>query len=87
MSDAILAIHVTPRARRDEIVGALGESIRVKLRAPPVDDKANDALIKLLADYLEINRAQIEIIRGKRARQKWVRVRGARAEKIAALKK
>ncbi|MBI3741537.1 MAG: DUF167 domain-containing protein, partial [Chloroflexi bacterium] len=46
MPDAILVIHVTPRARRDEIVGALGESIRVKLRAPPVDDKANDALIK-----------------------------------------
>ncbi len=87
METTTLAIHLIPRAPRDEIVGVEGDAIKIKLRAPPVDDKANDALIRLLADALKISRAQVEIISGRTARRKLVRVRGASAARIAELKK
>ena len=87
MEAVTLAIHLIPRAPRDEIVGVQGDAIKIKLRAPPVDDKANDALIRFLAGALNVSRAQIEIISGRTGRRKLVRVRGASAERIAALKK
>ena len=83
----MLAVHVIPRTARDVIVGAEGGGIRVKLRAPPLDDKANAALIKFLAARLGIARAQIEIHRGAKSRHKLVRIRGVSAEKIFALAK
>ncbi len=84
--EQILAVHISPRAPRDEIVGEASGAIKIKLRAPPVDDKANAALIRFLAERLAISRVQIEIVSGRTARRKLVRVRGVSAERIAKLK-
>ncbi len=72
---AALAIRVTPRARRDEIVEVLADqTIKVRLTAPPVEGKANEALIEFLARILGVSRSRIEIVAGITGRNKLVSI-------------
>lgn len=73
-------VRVTPRAKRNEIVGAADGALKVKLAAPPVEGAANEALIKFLAERLGVRAAQVEIISGRTARTKTVRVAGISAD-------
>lgn len=75
-------VKVVPRAHRSEIVGMENDALKVRLNAPPVEGRANQALVELLAHALGVPRATIEIIRGASSRHKVVRVRGAPTEKI-----
>lgn len=77
-----LTVKAIPRARRNEIVGVEGDALKIRLQAPPVEGKANEALIAFLAETLGVRRAQIEIITGQTARRKIVRVRGVRIAEI-----
>ncbi|MDH7488066.1 MAG: DUF167 domain-containing protein [Anaerolineae bacterium] len=72
-------VRVTPRAKRDEIVGAVEGALKVKLAAPPVEGAANEALTKFLADRLGVHAAQVEILSGRTAKMKRVRVIGISA--------
>lgn len=72
----ILAIRVTPRARRDRLTAREGR-LRAHLRAAPVDGAANEALIALLAERLGVRRSAISIVRGQTAREKLVAIAGA----------
>ncbi len=81
------AIKAVPRARRDEIVGVEGDALKVRLTAPPVEGKANEALIKFLANKLGVRRADVEILHGETGRHKLVRVRGLSAERLESLTK
>ncbi|MCI0475340.1 MAG: DUF167 domain-containing protein [Anaerolineales bacterium] len=76
------AIKVLPRASKNQIVGIEGDALKVRLNAPPVEGKANDALIAFLADALNVRRAQIEIIVGHTSRRKVVRVCGVMARTV-----
>ena len=76
------AIKVVPRARKNEIAGIEGDAVKIRLNAPPVEGKANAALIAFLAEWLAIRRAQVEIVTGETARRKVVRVRGVPARQI-----
>ncbi len=89
MTDNIttFAVKVVPRASKNQIVGMEGDAIKIRLNAPPVEGKANEALVKFLAETLEVSRAQIEIVRGHASRRKVVRVRGVTAEQIEELTK
>lgn len=71
-----LRLRVQPRASRSEIVGLHGDSIRVRLSAPPVDGAANDALIDLLAEVLGVARAAVRIRAGLAGRSKSVEILG-----------
>lgn len=72
---AALAIRVTPRAKRSEIVEILpDDTIKVRLTAPPVEGKANEALIALLAEVLDVAKSRIEIIAGDTGRDKLVSI-------------
>jgi hypothetical protein len=72
---AALAIRVTPRARKDEIVEILADqTIKIRLAAPPVDGKANKALIEFLAKVLDVPRSRVEIIAGASGRDKLVSI-------------
>jgi uncharacterized protein (TIGR00251 family) len=72
---AALAIRVTPRARRDEIVEVLpDQTVKIRLTAPPVEGKANEALIEFLSKVLSVPRARIEIIAGETGRDKLVSI-------------
>jgi hypothetical protein len=70
-----LAIRVTPRADRNEIVEVLSDhTIKVRLTAPPVEGKANQALIEFLAEVLDVAKSRIEIVAGTTGRDKLVSI-------------
>lgn len=72
---AALAIRVTPRASRDEVVEVLpDQTVKIRLTAPPVEGKANEALIEFLAKVLGVSRSRIEIIAGQTGRDKLVSI-------------
>lgn len=80
--DILLALKVQPRASRNAILGALGHELRVALTAPPVDEAANEALVRFLAEQLHCARRQIELIRGRTSRHKIVCVKDVPVETI-----
>ena len=69
-----LDVSVIPNARRTEVVGLYDGALRVRLHAPPVDGKANDALLRWLAERLGVGRATLQLLRGQTSRRKTVRV-------------
>lgn len=70
-----LAVRVTPRASRNEIVEMLEDgTIKVRLAAPPVDDQANRALIEFLSDILGVPKSRLDIVAGATGRDKLVAV-------------
>lgn len=70
------AIKVHPRARRNAITGTIGEALKVTLTAPPVDGKANQAVIQFFAELFAIPRSSVTIASGETSRNKVVRVSG-----------
>ncbi len=79
------AIRVQPRASRDSVGGEWQGALRVRLTAPPLEGRANDALCRLLAEQLNIPRSAVSILSGERSRSKRVRVEGVGAQQIQAL--
>jgi uncharacterized protein len=79
------AVRVQPRASRDEIAGEWQDGLKIRLTAPPVDDRANDALRRLLATRLKVPLAAVRIAAGERSRNKRVEIRGVTAAMIRAL--
>jgi len=71
-----LAIKLQPRASANEIGEVLGNELRIKVTAPPVDAAANEALVKLLAKKLDCPRRQVELVRGHTSRHKTVKLQG-----------
>jgi len=79
------AVRVQPRASSDEIVGEYQDGLKIRLTAPPVDDRANEALQKFLASRLNVPLAAVRIASGAHSRSKRVEVRGVTAAMIRAL--
>jgi hypothetical protein len=75
----LLAVKVQPRASRNEIGEALGNELRLKVTAPPVDAAANEALVRLLAETLDCPRNRIELVRGHTTRHKVLLLHGISA--------
>lgn len=74
---AALTIRVTPRARKTEIGGILEDgTLRIRVSAPPVEGKANKALIKFLSDVLGVRKNKIEIVAGERGLDKIISITG-----------
>lgn len=86
---ATINIRVSPRASRTAITGLFGEGdvavLKVALQAPPIDGKANAALIEFFADILKVPRSAIEIIGGQQSRNKTIYVRGKSSSEIATV--
>ena len=78
-------VRVQPRASRSELAGEWQGALRVRLAAPPVDDRANDALRRFLAACLNVPVAAVRIARGERSRDKRVEISGATVEQVRAL--
>jgi uncharacterized protein (TIGR00251 family) len=76
-ADVVLELRVQPRAARSAIEGLRAGRVRVRLVAPPVDGRANAALVELLAEAFGVPRSQVIIEHGLAGRDKRVRVRGA----------
>lgn len=81
-----LKVHLQPRASREGIDGMHGESIKVRVTAPALKDKANAALKKFIAKKLKIAASHVEIIAGQHSREKLLRINGiTKAEAETAL--
>lgn len=75
-STCTLELKVIPGASRNQVVGRLGNALKVKIRAPALDGQANDALVDFLADRLGVPRRAVTLLRGEKSRHKIVRITG-----------
>jgi uncharacterized protein (TIGR00251 family) len=80
----MLSVKLQPRASANEIGEPLGNELRIKVTAPPVDSAANEALIRFLADRLDCPRNRIELVRGNTSRHKLLKLHGISAETALA---
>jgi len=78
-------VHAQPGAKRTEVAGVYGDSLKLRLASPPVDGKANECLIEFLARRLGVKRSQISITRGASSRRKTVFVAAAGLQPAALL--
>lgn len=72
----LLTVHAQPGARRTEIVGRHGDAVKIRVAAPPVDDRANDALVVFLAEAFGVRRSAVTIRSGASSRHKRVLISG-----------
>jgi uncharacterized protein len=77
---AILRVRVVPNAKSDSVVGMHGGAVKIKLRAPAVEGKANAALVRFLAEQMKLPRHAIVLQRGHNSRDKLIRVDGLSQE-------
>ena len=78
----VLRLHVQPGAGRTQVTGTFGTALKVKVAAPPEAGRANEAVIKLLAESLDVVAKTIELQAGDKSRSKTVLVRGAAADAL-----
>lgn len=81
---ATFAVKVHSRARRNAITGEVGDALKLALTAPPVEDKANQACMEFLAEFLNVPRSSVTIVGGHTTRSKVIRVAGRTAAEIKA---
>ncbi|MDK2124219.1 DUF167 domain-containing protein [Parachitinimonas caeni] len=71
-----LSLHIQPGAKRTEVAGLHGESLKLRLAAPPVDGKANEQLVAYLAAQFGVPRHRVNIVSGELSRKKLVEISG-----------
>ncbi len=77
-----IALRVSPRASRTDFAGTYGQSLKLKVAAPPVDGAANEAVLAFLADRCGVAKSAVTLLTGERGRDKLVLVRGAAPEDV-----
>ncbi|HEV8523538.1 MAG TPA: DUF167 domain-containing protein [Terriglobales bacterium] len=82
-SGASFAVRVQPRAKRNAITGTVGDALKIALSAPPLEGRANEACVDLLAAVLKVPRSSITIAAGQTSRNKVVRVAGLSASQVS----
>jgi uncharacterized protein len=78
-------VRVQPRASKDEIAGEMGGALKVRLQAPAVEDRANEALVEFLAQLLKRPKAAVRILSGERSRTKRVEINGVTRQQVLGL--
>jgi uncharacterized protein (TIGR00251 family) len=81
----IFSARVQPRASKDEIAGEMEGALKIRLRAPAVEDRANEALVGFLAEVLNTSKAAVRILSGARGRMKRIEVRGVTEQQVRQL--
>ena len=76
MESILLKIYLQPKSSKNEVVGPYRDGIKVKITAPPIEGKANEALIRFLAKKLGVSPFCIEITRGHHSREKTLKISG-----------
>ena len=72
----ILKVYLQPKSSKNEVVGPYRDGIKVKVTAPPVEGKANEALTKLLAMEFKTSPSSVEILKGHHSREKLLKISG-----------
>jgi uncharacterized protein len=78
----LIDIHLQPGARRNAVCGEHGGRLKIAIAAPPLEGRANDALIEWLAGRLGVPRRQVHLVAGQRSRDKTLRAEGASASHV-----
>jgi hypothetical protein len=81
----IFAVRVQPCASKDEILGEIAGALKIRLQAPALEGRANEALIEFLAELLKTPKAAVRILNGERSRIKRVEIRGVTKQQIERL--
>jgi uncharacterized protein (TIGR00251 family) len=84
-ADVRIRVRVQPRASRTEVAGEHDEALRIRVAAPPVENEANEALVRFLAKRLRVAASRITVVSGAASRTKLVEVEGVDAETVARL--
>ena len=83
---AAITVKVIPRAKKTELAGLMDDgTIKIRVAAPPVDGAANKALIEFLAEFLGINKSQVDIIAGESAERKLIAFVGISPDRVERL--
>ena len=72
-----LTLHIQPGAKRSEVAGLHGDALKIRLAAPPVEGKANEALLRFVANSFDVPLRQVELLRGAQSRHKRVKISGS----------
>lgn len=82
-----LAVQIQPNAKKTEVVGVLDDALKIKLQAAPIEGKANEALVRYIAEVLSVPRSAVEITHGQTNKRKLIAVTaaGMTPERAAAL--
>jgi len=73
----VLVLHVQPGAKRTEVSGLHGEALKIRLAAPPIEGRANEALLRFIAERFDVPQREVELLRGGQSRHKMVKVTGS----------
>ena len=84
-STVTFSVRVQPRASKDEIAGIMDGAMKVRLRAPALENRANEALVEFLADLLKTSKSAVRIQSGAQSRIKRVEIRGVTRQQILNL--
>jgi uncharacterized protein (TIGR00251 family) len=85
MREMLLKVYLQPRSSKNELVGPYRDGIKVRVTAAPVEGRANEALLRLLAKEFGVTPSSIEIIRGHRSREKIIRIAASLDQELKAL--
>ena len=80
----VIAVHVQPQARRTEVAGLHGDSVKIRLAAPPLDNRANEALVSFVSERFGVARRDVTLLAGEKSREKRLEVRRSPVEPEAA---
>lgn len=78
-----LTLHIQPGAKKSEFAGLHGDALKIRLAAPPVDGKANEALLRFIADALSLPKSAVTLKSGQTSRRKVLEIQGATQDAIA----
>lgn len=77
-----LTLHIQPGAKKTEFAGRHGDALKIRLAAPPVDGKANEALIRFIADALKLPKSAVNLKSGLSSRRKVLEINGTTVEAV-----
>ncbi len=75
-----LTLHIQPGAKRSEVAGLHGDALKIRLAAPPIEGRANEVLLRFVADSFDVPLRQVELLRGAQSRHKMVKVTGSQVD-------
>ena|SRR5580765_512751 len=81
----VFSVRMQPRASKNEVAGELGGALKIRLQAPAVENRANEALVEFLAHLLKTPKAAVRILSGDRSRTKRIEVRGVTKQQVLGL--
>ncbi len=80
--NSLVAVHVSPGARRTRVAGVYGDALKIAVSAPPADGRANAALVELIAETVGVRKSAVAVVAGQTSRRKRVCIQGVPADVV-----